>query len=76
MFDDYFFRIDDRREVDRLIPLNEMRKIAHEMIRMNFLDCEPKFLYGTNREFAQFMFMFHVEQLRESVDEVKTFQSR
>ncbi len=76
MFDDYFFRIDNRREIDRLIPLNEMSKIAHELIRMDFRDCQPKFLYGANREFAQFLFMFHVEQLRESADEVKTFQPR
>ena len=48
MFDDYFFRVDDRREIDRLIPLNEMSKIAHELIRMGFRDCQPKFLYGAS----------------------------
>ena len=56
-----------------LIPLNEMSEIAHELLGLVFPDCQPKFLYGTNREFAQFWFMFHVEQLRESADEVKTF---
>ena len=53
MFDDYFLRVDDRRKIDRLIPLNEMSEIAHELIRMDFPDCEPKLLCGTNREFAQ-----------------------
>jgi hypothetical protein len=39
---------------------------------MVFSDGQPKFRYGVDREFAQFLFMFHVEQLRESSDEVKT----
>ena len=75
MLDDDFLGIDDRREIDRLIPLNEMSEVAHELLCMDFPDCQPKFPYGTNREFAQFWFMFHVEQLRESADEVKTFWS-
>jgi hypothetical protein len=52
-----------------------MSEIAHELLGMAFPDSQPKFPYGTNREFAQFLFMFHVEQLRESADEVKTFQN-
>ena len=39
MLDDYFFRIDDRREIDRLIPLKEMNKIAYELLCMDFPDC-------------------------------------
>jgi hypothetical protein len=39
---------------------------------MVFSDGQPKFRSGVDREFAQFLFMFHVEQLRESSDEVKT----
>ena len=73
MLDDDFLGIDDRREIDRFIPFIEMSEIAHELLDMVFPDCQPKFLYGTNREFAQFWFMFHVEQLRESAEEVKTF---
>jgi hypothetical protein len=73
VFDDDFIGIDDRREIDRFIPFNEMSEIAHELLDMVFPDCQPKFLYGTNHEFAQFWFMFHVEHLRESADEVKTF---
>lgn len=53
MFDDYFLRVDDRRKIDRRIPLNEMSEIAHELVRMDFPDCQPKILYGTNGEFAQ-----------------------
>jgi hypothetical protein len=48
-----------------------MSEVAHELLRMVFFDCQPKFPYGVDREFAQFLFMFHVEQLRESADEVK-----
>ena len=75
MLDDDFLGINDRREIDRLIPLNEMSEIAHELLSMAFLESQLKFLYGTNREFAQFWFMFYVEQLRESADEVKTFRN-
>ena len=75
MLDDDFLGINDRRKIDRLIPHNEMSEVAHELFRMDFPDCQPKFLYRTNREFAQFLFMFHVEQLREPEDEVKTFRN-
>jgi hypothetical protein len=50
-------------------------EIAHELLGLVISDSQPKFPYGVNREFAQFWFMFHVEQLRESADEVKTFQN-
>ena len=73
MLDDDFLGIDDCREIDRLIPLNQMSEIAHELLSLSIHDRQPKFPYGANCEFAQFWFMFHVEQLRESADEVKTF---
>lgn len=73
MLDDDFFGINDRREIDRLIPLNEMSEIAHKLFCMGFVDCQAKFPRRADREFAQFLFMFHVEQLRQSGDEVKTF---
>ena len=72
MLDDNFLRIDDCCEIDGFIPLNEMSEIAHKLLRMVFSDGQPKFPYGVDREFAQFLFMFHVEQLRESAGEVKT----
>ena len=75
MLDDDFLWIDDRREIDLFIPLNEVSEIAHELLGMAFSDSQPKFPYITNREFAQFLFMFHVEQLREPEDEVKTFRN-
>ena len=65
MLDDDFLGIEDRREIDCLIPLNEMSQVAYELLRMDLLYCQSEFPYGTNREFAQFRFMFHVEQLRE-----------
>ena len=73
MLDYNFLRIDDRSKIDRLIPLDEMSEVAHKLLHMDFSNGQPKFPYGGNREFAQFLFMFHVEQLRESADEVKTF---
>jgi hypothetical protein len=39
MFDDDFIGVSDRREIDRLIPLNEMSEVAHELRCMDFLDC-------------------------------------
>ena len=73
MFNDDFLGIDNGGEINGLVPLNEMRKIAHEFFGMILLDSQPKLPYRANREFAQFLFMFHVEQLRESTAEVKTF---
>ena len=58
-----------------LFHVNEMSKIANELLGVAFADCQPKFLCRANHEFAQFMFMFHVEQLRESEGEVKTFRN-
>lgn len=52
-----------------------MSEIDHELFGMALPDSQPKFLYGINREFEHFLFMFHVEQLRESTAEVKTFRS-
>ena len=75
MLDDDFLRIDDRREIDCLIPFNEMSEIANEIICMDSADCQPKFSCRVNREFVQFQFMFHVERLRESADEVKIFRN-
>ena len=75
MLDDNFLGIIDRREINRFIPLNEMGEVAHELLRMAFPDSQSKFPYRTNHEFAQFWFMFHVEQLRESTYEVKTFRN-
>jgi len=45
MLDDDFPRISDRREIDRLIPLNEMSQIVHKLLGMAVFDGQPKFLY-------------------------------
>ena len=76
MLDDDFFGINNRREIDRLIPFNEVSEIVYEMLCMDFLICQPKFPCRANREFSQFLFMFHVEQLREPADEVKPFWNK
>ena len=75
MLDDDFLGIDNRREIDPLIPFNEISEIVYELLCMDLLDCQPKSPCRANREFSQFLLMFHVEQLRESADEVKTFWS-
>jgi len=75
VFDDDFLGIDDCREIDRLVPLNEVRKVAHELLSLALPDGQSNLHRGTNHEFLQFWLMFHVEQLRESTDEVKTFRS-
>ncbi len=73
MLGNYFFRIGDRCEIYCLIPRNEMSEITSKLLCVTFADCQSKFLCRANHELAQFMFMFHVEQLRESDGEVKTF---
>jgi hypothetical protein len=50
-----------------------MSKVTNKLLSVTFADCQPKFLRRANHELAQLMFMFHVEQLRESKGEVKTF---
>ena len=45
MLDDDFFGINDRREIDPLIPLNEMSEVTHELLRMAFPDSQSKFPY-------------------------------
>ena len=73
MLDDNFLGVDDRGEIDRLIPLKEVSEIPHKMLHMNFFDGKSKLSYAGDHEFAQFLFMFHVEQLRESAIQVNTF---
>ena len=75
MLDDDFLGIGDRREIDRLVPLNDLRKVAHELFSLVLPDGQSYIHRGTNHEFVQFPPMFHVEQLRESANEVKTFRS-
>lgn len=38
MFDDNFARLDDRSEINRLIPLNELSKIAYELPSLGIPD--------------------------------------
>lgn len=74
MLDDDFIGVNDSCEVSGLIPLNEMGEVSQELLRLGLFDYQSEILCGTNNEFAQFKLMFHVEQLRESAGEVKTFQ--
>ena len=41
MLDDDFLRIDDRREIDRLIPLNQVSEIPHELLSLAISDSQP-----------------------------------
>ena len=74
MFDDDFIGVNDRRKVNHPIPFNEMAEISKELLCTGFVDCQSKFRYRINSECAQFKLMFHVEQLNESAEEVKTFR--
>ena len=52
MLGNYFFRIGDRCEIYCFIPINEMDKVANELLGVAFIDCQPKFLCRANHEFA------------------------
>ena len=73
MFDNNFIGINDSRKVNSLIPLNKVCEISEKLFRLGFFDDQTNFLCRTDDEFVQFRMMFHVEQLRESADEVKIF---
>ena len=51
MLDDDFLGIDDRSEIDLLIPLSQMSEIAHELLGLTIHDSQPKFPYGASSEF-------------------------
>jgi len=45
MLDDDFLGFDNRREIDRLIPLNEMSEVADELFHVGFPDSQPELRY-------------------------------
>jgi len=71
MLADNFKRIRNAREVDCLIPLKQLRKINEKAPDLVFGETEAEFARGYKKELAQGALMFHVEPLRQTVEEVK-----
>lgn len=71
MFADNFKWIGDARKVDCPIPFKELRQIEEKMLSLLVGEVEAELMCGCNKELAQRTLMFHVEQLRETPQEVK-----
>ena len=71
MLADDFERISDAREINRLIPCKQLGQINEKLPGLLFGETDPEPFGGRNKELAQGTLMFHVEQLREMIKEVK-----
>ena len=71
MFDDNFKWIGDARKVNRPIPFKKLRQIDEKPLNLLVGEVEIELMCGCKKELAQSTLMFHVEQLRETPQEVK-----
>ena len=71
MLADDFIGIRDAREIDCLIPLNQLQEINEKLPDLLFGEFDTESVGRCNKELAQSTLMFHVEQLREMTKEVK-----
>src|SRR5262245_11711003 len=71
MLADDLIGIGDARQIDRLIPRQQLGQIREKLTGLFFGETDAKFVCGREKELAQDTLMFHVEQLREMRKEVK-----
>ena len=71
MFADDFEWVRDTCEIDSLVPCKQLRLISQQLTGLLFGETDPEPFGGCNKELAQGTLMFHVEQLREMIKEVK-----
>lgn len=60
-----FIRISDTSEIRDFVPMEKLSKVEDEMLDLSLGQIQAKFTGRSNKEIAQFTFLFHVEQLRE-----------
>jgi hypothetical protein len=68
---DDFEWIRDAREIDSFVPRKQLGQINEKFPDLLFGETDPEPFCGRNKELAQGTLMFHVEQLREMIKEVK-----
>lgn len=71
MFDHNLAIIVDRSQVDGPIPFSESLCILNELLRLELIDGNRDRLRGLDKIFGQITGMFHVEHIRELLDDVK-----
>ena len=71
MLADDFEGIRDAGEIDRFVPRKQKGQINKKLPGLMFGESDPEPFGGRNKELAQGTLMFHVEQLREMIREVK-----
>ena len=71
MLADDFKWVRDAREIDRLVPREQLRQISQELTGLLFGETDAEPAGRRDKELAQGTLMFHVEQLREMRKEVK-----
>ncbi len=59
-------------EIYGFIPPGEVREVAQELCDLVIGESYADFLRATDKKLLQFLPLFHVEQLRESPEEVKS----
>lgn len=65
----------DAREIRRSIPREQMRKVNQELSGLLVGETDAQSLGGCDKELPKGTLMFHVEHLREMIQEVKGFLS-
>lgn len=63
----------DAREIRRSIPREQMRKVNQELSGLLVGETDAQSLGGCDKELPKGTLMFHVEHLREMIQEVKGF---
>lgn len=71
MLDDDFFIGSDARQIHRLIPDLKLLKVDHELSDLISFELNSNFRTGVLEQREELIILFHVEQLRECLREVK-----
>lgn len=72
MLADNFEWVRDTCEIDGLVPRKQLRLISQKLIGLLFGETDTEPVGGRDKELAQGMLVFHVEQLRQIRKEVKS----
>jgi len=72
MLADDFEWVRDTCEIDSLVPRKQLRLISQKLTGLLFGETNTEPVGGRDKELAQGMLVFHVEQLRQMRKEVKS----
>ncbi len=72
MLADDFIWIRDAGQIRGSVPLKQLGQIEHELLYLFLGETQIQFAGRTSKKLPQLTLMFHVEQLREMQQEVKS----